>query len=202
MIDQDKPTRARKRTVLLGRCRKECVVQLWREVKGREREWRGVWSGGQGCSFITSHSGPGVAFRETDSERSGLDSISHKSWHATLMDVGHKASRSDMRRATWRTMGKCECSRLMSMRSGSEEGMMERKRDGDIERSEVRRGGLRRTSGPRAECEKSLWGDCNRIKWDTAMIQLSSCGFRPMLLTVSCIKAMKTLKYLVIYLQW
>lgn len=47
----------------------------------------------------------------------------------TLMDAGHKASRSDMRRATWRTMGKCECSRLMSTRPGSEEGMMERKKD-------------------------------------------------------------------------
>ncbi len=99
----------------------------------------GGGGGGQGCSSITSHSGPGVGFSETDSQRSGLDSISHKSWHATLMDVGHKASRSDMRRATWRTMGKCECSRLMSTRSGSEEEMMEGKKDDDIERSEVRR---------------------------------------------------------------
>ena len=142
--------------------------------------------GGQGCSSITSHSGPGVGFSKTDSERSGLDSISHKSWHVTLMDVGHKASRSDMRRATWRTMGKCECSRLMSTRPGSEEGMMEGRKDGDFERSEVWRRGLRGMSGPRAECEKaqSLWGHCNRIYCDIAMIQLSSCGFKPMLLGV------------------
>lgn len=66
------------------------------------------------------------------------------------MDVGHKASRSDMWRATWRTMGKCECSRLMSTRPGSEEGMMEGKKDGDKERSEVWRGGGRRMSGLRA----------------------------------------------------
>lgn len=100
--------------------------------------------GGQGCSSITSHRSPGVGFSKTDSERSGLDSISHKSWHVTLMDVGHKASRSDMWRATWRTMGKCECSRLMSTRPGSEEGMIERRKDGDSERSEVRRGALRK----------------------------------------------------------
>lgn len=55
----------------------------------------------------------------------------------TLIDVGHKASFSDMWRATWRTMGKCECSRLMSMRPGSEERMMEGSKDGDNERSEV-----------------------------------------------------------------
>lgn len=95
-------------------------------MEGEESEvrWECVCVGGwgRGCSSITSHSGPGVGFSKTDSERSGLDSISHKSWHVTLMDVGHKASRSDMRRATWRTMGKCECSRLMSTRPGSEEG--------------------------------------------------------------------------------
>lgn len=103
---------------------------------------RGVW---RGCSSITPHRGPGVGFSKTDSERSGLDSISHKSWHVTLMDVGHKASRSDMWRATWRTMGKCECSRLMSMRPGSEEGMMEGRKGRDSERSEVQRGGIEKT---------------------------------------------------------
>ena len=67
------------------------------------------------------------------------------------MDVGHKASRSDMWRATWRTMGKCECSRLMSTRPGSEEGMMEGKKDGDKERSEeIGRAHVRRMSGLRA----------------------------------------------------
>lgn len=111
---------------------------------------RGGGGGGQGCSSITSHSGPGVVCSKTDSERSGLDSITHKSWHATLMDVGHKASRSDMWRATWRTMGKCECSRLMSTRPGSEERMMEGKKDRDRERSEVWRRGGRRMSGLRA----------------------------------------------------
>lgn len=131
-----------------------------------------VWLG---CSSITSHSGPGVGFSKTDSERSGLDSISHKSWHVTLMDVGHKASRSDVWRATWRTMGKCECSRLMSTRPGNEEGMMERRKDRDGEGSEVQRGGLRRMSGLRAECETadSLWQHCNRIYCDIAIIQLS-----------------------------
>lgn len=43
----------------------------------------------------------------------------------------------------------------MSTRPGSEEGMMEGRRDGDVERSEVWRGGLRRMSGPRAEREKA-----------------------------------------------
>ncbi|KAK5928174.1 hypothetical protein CgunFtcFv8_013258 [Champsocephalus gunnari] len=100
------------------RSREECRVWV--------RRGRGV---GYGCSSITSHSGPGVGFSKTDSERSGLDSISHKSWHVTLMDVGHKASRSDMRRATWRTMRKCECSRLMSTRPGREKGMMEGRKD-------------------------------------------------------------------------
>lgn len=113
---------------------KRGVQSMGEERSGWRREWREEWGevggGGQGCSSITSHSGPGVGFSKTDSERSGLDSISHKSWHVTLMDVGHKASRSDMRRATWRTMGKCECSRLMSTRPGSEEGMMEGRKDG------------------------------------------------------------------------
>lgn len=156
--------------------------------------------GGRGCSSITSHGGPGVGFSKTDSERSGLDSISHKSWHVTLMDVGHKASRSDMRRATWRTMGKCECSRLMSTRPGSEEGMMEgRKGRG---RREIR-GGLRGMSGPRAEREKaqSWWERCNRIYCDIAMIQLSSCRFKPMLRGLHYIvqprlREIKTYKYL------
>lgn len=77
------------------------------------KEMRVYGSGGEGqrCSSIISHNGPGVGFSKTDSERSGSDSITHKSWHVTLMDVGHKASPSDMWRATWRTMGKCECSR-------------------------------------------------------------------------------------------
>lgn len=91
----------------------------------------------QGCSSITPHRSPGVSFSKTDSELLGLDSISHKSWHMTLMDVGHKASRADMWRATWRTMGKSECSRLMSAKPGSEEGMMERNKDLGSERSEV-----------------------------------------------------------------
>lgn len=61
---------------------------------------------------------------------------------------------------------------------------MEREKDGDMERSEVWRGGLRRMSGLRAECERaqSLWRPCKRIYCDTAIIQLSSCGFIPMLL--------------------
>lgn len=106
----------------------------WGE-RWKEKRVRRSGVGGRGCSSITSHSGPGVGFSKTDSERSGLDSISHKSWHVTLMDVAHKASRSDMRRATRRTMGKCECSRLMSTRPGSEEGMMEGRKDRDVERS-------------------------------------------------------------------
>lgn len=120
---------------------------------GAENGW-GWGCGVQSCSSITSHSGPGVGFSKTDSERSGLDSISHKSWHVTLMDVGHKAPCSDMWRATWRTMGKCECSRLMSTRPGSEKEMMEGRRGGDVQRSEVWRGGLRRMSWLRTRCEK------------------------------------------------
>lgn len=83
-------------------------------------------------------------------------------------------------------MGKCECSRLMSTRPGSEEGMMERRKDGDSERSEVQRGGLRRLSGPRAECEtaESMWEQYNRIYCDIAIIQLSPCCFKLMLLGV------------------
>lgn len=81
-----------------------------------EERWKGivcveVGVGGKDAHPLYPMNGPGVGFSKTDSERSGLDSITHKSWHVTLIDVGHKASRSDMRRATWRTMGKCECSR-------------------------------------------------------------------------------------------
>lgn len=93
--------------------------------KKQGSDWVMQGWGGIRCSSITLHNGPGVGFIRTDSELLNLDSISHKSCPVTLMDVGHKASRSDMWRATWRNMGKCECSRLMSMRPGSEEGMME-----------------------------------------------------------------------------
>lgn len=63
---------------------------------------------------------------------------------------------------------------------------MERKEEGAVEGSEPGWGGLRRVSSLRAECEgaQSLWGCCNRIYYDIAMIQLSSCGFKPMLLRV------------------
>lgn len=110
------------------------------EKKGGQRTKVRLCGGGRhGHSSITLPSGPGVGFSKTDSELLGLDSISHKSWHVTLMDLGHKVSHFDMWRATWRTMGKCECSRLMSTRPGSEEGMMERKKDRDSERSEAYR---------------------------------------------------------------
>lgn len=99
-----------------------------------------VGGGGLRCSCIKSHSGPGVGFIKTDSELLSLDSISHKSRHVTLMDVGHKASCSDMWRVTRRTMGKCECSRLMSTRPGSEEGMMEGWKVADGEGSELWKG--------------------------------------------------------------
>lgn len=163
---------------------KGVVWSMGEERGGRRREWREVGAGGQRCSSIISHSGPGVGFSKTDSERSGLDSISHKSWHVTLMDVGHKAPCSDMQRATWRTMGKCECSRLMSTRPGSEGGD-----DGEKERR-----GHREIRGAERGIEKNEWaesrmwkstetvGTRNRIYCDIAMIQLSSCGFKPMLL--------------------
>lgn len=172
-------------------------LDWWAEGRKNHERWREecrVWmigvrcwgGGGQGCSSITSPSSPGVGFSKTDSERSGLDSISHKSWHVTLMDVGHKASRSDMWRATWRTMGKCECSRLMSTRPGSEEGMIERREDGGQWEIRGAERGIEKVRGPRAECEKAqrLWEHSNRICRDTAMIQLSSNWLKLMLLVV------------------
>lgn len=90
----------------------------------------GSGSGVERCSSITAHNGSEVSFSKTDSEQSGSDSITHKSWHVMLMDVDHKASPSDTRRTTQRTLGNRGCSRLMSTRPGSKEGMIERKKGG------------------------------------------------------------------------
>lgn len=72
------------------------------------------------------------------------------------------------------------------MRPGSDDRMMERRKDRDSERSEVQRGRLRRMSELRADCGKkqSLWEQCNRIYCAVAIIQLSSYQFKPMLLGV------------------
>lgn len=138
---------------LPGRWRREPSMSEERAWSGREVRL----CGGEGlrCSCIKSHGGPGVGFIRTDSELLSLDSISHKSWHMTLMDVGHKASRSDMWRVTWGTLGKCECSRLMSTRPGSEEGMMERRTVRYSEGWEVWRKGIEKIEWAESRMWKS-----------------------------------------------